>query len=360
MRRAPSTRAWRVALVGLAALATLAGCDRRTQLMPASSDSTHAAAPDSFALFARRAGERWEGGQNEQAADFSARVLHEAFRLRPNGPWVERARGVLDSLGIAAEVAGDDRAAVANLFSRADPDGESWPYLFWHTRSGPRFQAIDGRGLHLAEATARGFGEDSSPTDSAQVAVLWGRRAGTGPQPLLMVWKRAAGGRWDLLQSLGADSLGGTGTGEFTPGDSLRDLTLRTYRATPHFDECPTCPHVFHERRFAWDRAGFRRVDDRLVPSPYTTFTAFIDALIDDDRARAEPLVVDRSLVDFARRFEWNVAARGRWRVAPATDESAVEMVFFRGNSDAFRVRFEAREGDWLIVGFQPTDRSVE
>ena len=345
--------------VALLALVLLAGCDRRTQLMPASSDSTHAVA-DSFSVFARRAGERWESGMNEDAAGLSARVVHEALRLRPNGPWADRARGVLDSLGIGAEVAGDDHATVTNLFSRTDPEGDSWPYLYWHERGGPRFQPIEGRGLHLAEATARGFGQDSAPTDSAQVAVLWGRRAGPGLQPQLMVWKRAAGGRWDLLQTLGPDSLGGTGTGEFTPGDSVRDLTLRTFRSTPHFDECPTCPHVYHERRFAWERDGFHGRDDRLVPSPYTTFTAFVDALIDDDRARAEPLVVDRSLVDFARRFEWHVAGRGRWRVAPSTDESAIEMVFFRGNSDAFRVRFEAREGDWLIVGFQPTERSME
>ncbi len=347
------------ALIALALLAAAAGCQRRTQLVPASADSTGTPV-DSFRVYAREAADRWESGVNDDAAAASARVVREALLARPNAPWVERARGVLDSLGIAAEVEGGDRALVTNLFSRTEPEGRSWPYLFWRDGGRPRFQAVEGGGMRLKALDSRDFGGDSAPTDSAQIAVLWGKRVGAGQQPLLMVWKYARGGRWDLLQTLGADSLGGTGNGEFGAADTLRELSVRTYRPTPYFDECATCPHVFRERRFAWGARGFTRIDDRPVPSPYSTFAAFIAALVANDREHAAQYVVDRSLVDFARRFEWNAPARGRWRVAPATDESAIEMVFLRGPKDAYRVTFDARENDWIIAGFEPTTRAIE
>ena len=347
------------AALALALLAAVAGCQRRPQLVPASADSS-AVAVDSFRVFAREAADRWESGVNDEAAAASARVVREALLTRPNAPWAERARGVLASLGIAAEVAGGDRAQVPNLFSRTDSEGPSWPYLFRRDGGRPRFQAIEGRGMRLQQLDTRDFGGDSAPTDSAQVAVLWAKRVSAGLQPQVLVWKYARGGRWDLLQTLGPDSLGGTGSGEFVASDSIRGLNARTYRPTPYFDECATCPHIFHERRFAWGTTGFTRIADRPVPSPYSTFAAFIAALVANDRERATQLVVDRSLVDFARRFEWNAPGKGRWRVAPATDESAIELVFLRGAKDAYRVRFDARENDWVIAGFEPTTRSLE
>jgi hypothetical protein len=348
----------RVMLVAVA-LAATAGCNRRPQLVPASADSTRVA-PDSFAVAARQATDRWEAGQNEDAAAATAKLLLRASRLRLGAPWAERLHGVLDSLGIAAEVAGGDRAIVVNLFSRADPDGPSWPYLFWREANGPRFQNIEGGRLKLEDVATRGFTAASLPADSAQAAVLWGKRVGGGQQPIVMIWRRATGGRWDLAQTLSADSLGGTGSGQFSASDSAAELTTRTFRATPYFDECATCPHVYHERRFVWSKDGFHRLDDRLVPSPYSTFAAFVAALVSGDRDLAATFVVDPSLVEFARRLDWQTPSRGRWRVAPSTDESAITMVFFRGQAEAFRLTFESRDSQFVIAGFQAIPRGVE
>jgi hypothetical protein len=346
-------------LVALAAVAALAGCDRRPQLVPPAADSLRAG-PDSFTVAARGAVQRWDEGDHDAAAGWSARVVHEALRVRPTAPWRERAQGVLDSLGIGAEVAGSDMALVVNLFSRAEAQGASWPYLFWLEPDGVRLQSIEGAGMQVVATATRGFGNDGTPSDTAQTAVLFARRAGMGQQPVAMVWRRGDGGRWDLHQSLGPDSLGGTGSAEFVAGDADVDLTTRTYRATPYFDECATCPHVFRERRFEWREGGFVRRHDEPVPSPYATFTGLIAALIAEDRARAERLVSDAALVEFARRLGWHEGARGRWRLAPTTDEGAMEMVFFRGPRDAYRVSFEARDGDWVVRGFEPTERAVE
>lgn len=346
-------------LVAVAALAlAAAGCDRRPQLVPASADST-AAPADSLAIFARQAADRWDAGADEEAATLSARVVLEALRVRPTAPWPERAQGVLDSLGIAAEVAGDERLLVVNLFSRARGGDESYPYLYWRA-DGPRVQPLEATDLHLLAIVGRRFSEASEATDSAEAAVLWGRRAGAGHNPLLMVWRHARGGRWDLAQTLGSDSLGGTGTGEFVGRDTSLALATRTYRPTPYFDECVNCPHVFRERMFAWRRTGFERVDDQIVPSPYSSFTAFVAALVSGDREAAARHTVDPSLVDFARRYEWHVPGRGRWRLAPVSDESAASMLYLRGASEAYRVTFEPRDGEWVIAGFEATPRPVD
>ena len=252
-------------------------------------------------------------------------------------------------------MAGGGGAVMVNLFSRAEVEGNSWPYFFWKESDGVRQQPLEGRGMRLLDAVTRGF-DNGAAGDSAQLAVLWGKRGGSGQQPLLLTWRHARGGRWDLAQTLGTDSLGGTGSGQFDD----RDLVTRTYRATPYFDECPTCPHVVHERRFTWEPQGFVRVDDRVVSSPYATFTAFVAALIAGDRDEAQQQVADPSLVEFARRYEWHDPALGRWRPAPGTEANAPEMVFFRGRTDAFRVTFQPRGARWVVLGFESTTRSVE
>ena len=348
-----------IGLVLVAAAAFLPACDRTPQLKPLAADSA-LVRPDTFTVLARQASEQWDAGANDQAASLSARVVHEALRARINAPWAERARGVLDSLGIAAEVAGGDRATLVNLFSRSQPEGDSWPYLYWHEADEVHVQSVEGRGLHLQEVSTHGFDPAGAPSDTSQVAALFTRRAGSGSQPLVMVWRRTAGGRWDLLQTLGSDSLGGVGSAEFSNADSAVELSSRTFRATPYFEECATCPHVYTIRSFRWSQEGFSRVIDHRVPSPYSTFTAFVTALVNDDRERASALVADPTLVDFARRYAWNEAGRGRWRVAPATDEGAIEMVFFRGTDEAYRIHFESRDGEYVVAGFEATQRSVE
>ena len=156
-----------------------------------------------------------------------------------------------------------------------------------------------------------------------------------------MVWQQRSG-RWALQQTLGSDSLGGLGTGEFeAPGDST-DLVTRTYRVPRYFAECATCPHAYGMHRFRWRASGFERIEDRVVPSTYSTFVAFIQSLLAGDRDAGTALVTQPSLVDAAIHAEWN-QAKGTWRIAPVTDETPRRLVFFRGEKDAYRVEFEQR-----------------
>jgi hypothetical protein len=340
------------AAIAIVLLASVPACDRKPRLVPASADSL-SLSQDSLSIRTRTAQHAWETGEPDHAATLTANVVRDRLVASASADWDDRARLLLDSLGIGAEVEGQRQTIVVNLFSRAEMDGGSWPFLVWNETDGPRVQALEGRGMRLLGVTSR---PAESATDQPQIAVLWGKRGAAGQQPLLLTFRHARGGRWDLTQTLGPDSLGGTGTGQFDE----TDLVTRTFKATPWFDECATCPHVYHERRFRWGPQGFARVDDRIVPSPYATFTSFVGALVDGDRESAERWVSDPSLVDFARRYEWHDSGLGRWRPAPGTEANAPEMIFFRGRSDAFRVTFQPRGAGWVLLGFEATTRSVE
>jgi hypothetical protein len=362
------------ALLLLPLLAAAAGCTRKTSFVPASADSSLAMRRDSLSERVRALQQSWSaGGQGEEAARLTAAVLLADLRARqaadPGASWEERARALLDSLDVGAEFAGGRDALIVNFFARGDPLSGSWPWAYWCPPGAGggvgslRAQALESQGMSLAAATSRGLPDPVDPgaavvPGAPGIAALFSRRGGAGQQPIVMVWR--AGARLDLAQTLGPDSLGGVGTGAFeTQGDSVVLLTARTWRPTPRFDECATCPHVFHLRRFRWGLEGFHGVSDEVVPAPYVTFVRFIQALGQGDRDGAERCVAQPSLVESA----WQnglAGAKGPWRAAPGSEERADEMVFYRGSSEAWKVAFTRRGPDWLILSFEPATRVIE
>lgn len=358
----------------LVAAAVLGSCERKTQFIQRDDDDSTAAGADSLESRMRDVQRGWDTGTpSEDLAGTTAGLLRDALADRPPADWARRAQRLLDSLGVGAEISSGDCVVAANFFDRADPDAGSWPYLFWCGADGPRVQSVEGRGLRLAQVVVRGV---SAPAASARksgassasggtgpgpgVAALFQRRAAGGLQPMLIVWAADTTlTKWKMVQTLGSDSLGGVGTGEFAGADTTTDLTLRTYEASAYFDECATCPHVYKIHRFRWSPAGFRRTSETLVPSPYSTFVQFIHSLSTGDLNRADQLVTDPYLTDDARRLGWANRA-GKWRIAPGVEETPSRMVFYRGANEAFAVHFAPRSGDWLIAAFEPSERAVE
>jgi hypothetical protein len=360
VRRAPLAGLM-VALLGM--LAALAGCSRQPpRFVPRGADSTAAAAADSFAVMVGEARDQWDSQGGSKAALMTARLLLEDLRHHADSRLADRARTFLDSCGFSAEVAGSDSVAAVNFFARSDPAGGAWPHLVWRDEKGVRDQAIEGSGMRLLDLTVRGRdvdgGGDAQPV---QVAAILGRTGSRGQQPVVIVWRRApAASTWSLVQTLGPDSLGGVGVAEFIPRpDGDRDLEARTYRSTPGFDECSTCPHIYRTLRFDWRPSGFARVSETVAPSPYFSFVRLISALVMNDRELALRFLGDQSLLDSARSYGWD-QSKGTWRVAPGSDESAEEMTFFRGTREAYKVRFALRNGEWMITDFQSTPRTVE
>lgn len=339
----------------VAAVAVLSGCGTRQRYRPLPADSTATATTDSIEAIAKNALDRWDAGSGEDAARLSASLVLADLRRVTPPEWPDRERAFLDSLAIGAEVGSAPGALLVNFFSRSDPEHGSWPYLFWTTDKGPRMQGLEGRDLRFSDLASRP-GPNAQP---AVVAALFTRRSGGGGQPIAFVWKAGASGNFSLAQTLGADSLGGSGSGEFSMRDTVLVLQTRTYRTIRGFTECATCPHVYTTHVFEWTPTGFVRRADEEAPSPYSTFVRFVLALQANDREMGIAQVTDPSLWEQAHAFQWE-KPKGSWRVAPSTDETAHEMTFLRGEKEAYRVSFEGRAGGWRISGIESTTASVE
>lgn len=354
-------------LVTLAAgLAALSGCSRQPpRFVPPDADSTAAASSDSFAVHVDQARDLWESQPGADVASMTVRLLLDDLRRHPDRPLAERCRTFIDSCGFSAEVAGVGSVAAANFFARSDPAGGAWPYLIWGEAKGVHAQALEGSGLRLLDLTTRGRpGEGLEGVDGAepaQVAAIFARMDSRGQQPVALVWRRPPGAAtWSLTQTLGRDSLGGIGVAEFLMRpDGNPGLEARTFRPTPGFDECATCPHIYRTLRFDWQPTGFKRASEDVATSPYYSFVQLIAALTVDDREMALRFLADPSLLDAAREYDFG-RSKGLWRVAPGTDETAEEMTFFRGTREAYKVRFALRGGQWVVTDLQSTQRTVE
>ena len=353
------------AWLALALVVVLAGCGRQPRFVPPEADSTRAALADTLAEQVRVLRERWGAeGAGEEAARLTAAVLLADLRARyaaePGFAWEDRARALLDSLDVGAELASAPCVLVVNLFARADPTSGSWPWIFWRGESAIQAQAVEGQGLALAAAASRGLPcEGGVATGPAGVAALFTRRGGGGQQPLLLTW-RPAGSGLEVAQTLGSDSLGGVGSGVFEiPGGGGVALTTRTWRTPPRFAECATCPHVVHLRRFAWGAAGFQRVADQVVETPYVAFVELIQALAAGDHDGALRRVTEPGVLEAAQNAGW-ASVRAPWRAAPGSEERRGELVFYRGPSEAWRVRFERLGEAWRVASLEPTTRVIE
>jgi hypothetical protein len=219
--------------------------------------------------------------------------------------------------------------------------------------------------MRLLAMTAKPGARDSVASPSAapavtSIAALFARTKSGRQEPYLFLWTRKpSGAHWKVAQTLGPDSLGNLGTGEFqASADTGIDFVARTYRTPKGWDECVTCPHVYQTHRFRWGTVGFERAEDRDVPSSYTTFVRFVEEL-----ARAAPEAVrrvsDPGLVDLAVRLGLG-QSKGTWRIAPATEEAGAELTFFRGAQEAYRVTFVPNGQDWSIATIAPVSRTAE
>ncbi len=314
-------------------------------------------------VLVRQARDQWESAETgNTAADLTATLVAQELRLHSDESLEDRARAWLDSVGFSAEVAADKQLLALNFFPPASAAGESWLYLYRRDSRSVEHQPLEGGGMRLLDlvAVTTEPSSNSSEAPTEQAAILLARQSPSGPQPLAYVWVRASKGRWRLAQSLGPDSLGGVGTARFArlAGEGVA-LESRTFRPTPGFQECPTCPHLYRKHRFRWAEDGFVSAGVEIEPSSYQAFVELIQALTSMNRDRASELVTDPFLVDAAIRYEWD-RAKGPWRLAPGTEGNAPELVFFRGSNEAFRVQFEQRGREYRISGFESTNRNIE
>ncbi len=344
-------------LIALVSLLAVTGCDRKPRLVPAPADSTAAPAIDTTAAGVQKVRDAWEqGAADGSAARATAHLLQSDLKLHPTEPLEQRARGLLDSLSLGAEVDGHGEVAVVNFFALSDPSGGSWPYLFWRDSLAVRSQPVEGSGMRLGASAVRA---DTSG-GGRQAAALFTRSASAGPQPLVFVWRLAPRTKqWTLSQTLGPDSLGGVGTARFGAAGDSAALVARTWQRTPGFEECPSCAHQYTVRRFRWGPEGFSTLDSRIEDSQYVAFVRFIQAFSVPDMDLARDVVADNSVFDAARQYAF-AEKRGVWRQAPGGEEIPDQMTFFRGAKEAYQVTFTRTGGRWKVLRIQPTGRNIE
>ena len=349
-------------LAALAALALAAGgCTRKATLVQDQGGSASSVSPDSTAQMLHDVQQAWDAQSDDaHAATLTLQIVRQELLGLPPATWGSRTEDLLDSLGVGVETAGGPCAMMVNVFVRSDPGRGSWPAFFWCDGSNVRMQEVEGRGMRLLGAVSETRLESSPNPIPVRVAGLFARPSGGRQQPVLMAWSRKPKDtRWKLAQTLGADSLGGFGTGGFeTPGDTVTDLVTRTFQTPRGFEECNTCPHMTREHRFRWRPSGFQRIYDRDIPSTYATFVRLIEAL-QHGSPTAAAFVRDPGLIELANQYQWD-RSKGAWRVAPGTEEAGSVLTFFRGSQEAYRVTFEPRDDDWVVNGIQPVPRAVE
>ncbi len=356
----PGGRPWRCTVLVACVLLAAAACDRRPRFVARGTDSTAVMGADSLEVLAQKAADLWDRAQDRrgvaEASAATAQVARRFLAARGAPVLAEGLSAYLDSLGVGVEVAADPRdsnLAAANFFSRTNPDAGSEPWLLWREGSEVRSQAVEGRGLRLFQAASRSF-------PASEAALLFGRPAPGGYEPLLLVLRRNPGSRgWQLSQSVGSDSLGGTGRVQFVRQDTTLVARARTFFPSARFEECGSCPHIYRQRVLAWGPDGFHIASDRVEPSPYQSFVEFVNAVSLGDSRLAASLSAAPMVLHDALRYGWDRSA-GPWRVAPGLEESSDQMVFYRGAKEAYRVSFELHEGRWLVAGIEPTSRAIE
>ena len=360
-RLQPRPSSWRnpavVLLVVLPAIVAGCSCDRTPRFVSDAHDSTAVMPADSFATAIDAVRSSWEAPAEREdgsAARATARIVLSDLRMHDASPIDRRARQLLDSLSLGAEIAGGPDLALVNLFATADPDLGSWPYLFWRGEDAVEIQAVEGSGMRLIDVSTR-------PGTVPQSAALFTRSASGGQQPLVFVWRRATTARqWSLFQTLGPDSLGGVGTARFvTAGPDSAVLETRTWSRTPGFEECPSCPHLYRARRFRWAESGFSTVSNELDETPYVAFVRFVQAMSVGDRDLAMERAMSGEVVDAATQLGL-ADRRGAWRVAPGVEEPGADMTFLRGAREAFRVHFARDRGRWVLTSIEATNRALE
>ena len=360
-RTIPCRKLAAVLLLLLPAIVAGCSCDRTPRFVSEGHDSTAVMPPDSFVIAIDAARTSWEAPAERadgSAARATARIVLADLRMHDQPAIHRRTRQLLDSLSFGAEIAGGSELAIVNLFATSDPDGGSWPYLFWRGEDAVEVQAVEGSGMRLIDVATR---PDGGATPVPQSAALFTRSAGGGQQPLVFVWRRAANARqWSLFQTLGPDSLGGVGTARFvTPGPDSAVLETRTWSRTPGFEECPSCPHLYRARRFRWNENGFSTVSNELDETPYVAFVRFIQALSVGDRDLARERAMSGEVVEAALQLGLG-DRRGAWRVAPGVEEPGADMTFLRGAREAYRVHFTRDRGQWVVTSVEATNRAIE
>ena len=301
------------------------------------------------------------GGANFTAYDLVGRMGRRLLRSlgRENMRQASAVETVLDSLGLDTDVLVDPDLPYFALLMVRNPyrrTAKAVGFLYWYRENDLRMQGAQFMGGFRPQMRVWWTGKEEGPYS-------WGvfdRGRANGSTLRITLFRLTPKGQfWNLTQFEDTGiKLGDAGTAVWVDvnGDQRFEFTVWV-PAEPDsmFDECPDCPKRIDELTFVERPEGFRLLDTRLLPTPYSTFTAFVHLLLENNRGQAARLVKDPGLVGRAVAAGWGTSRGWRtWVVEdaePASPWPSWLLVRFRGprGEHRYRVDFDTERGRWVI-----------
>jgi hypothetical protein len=301
------------------------------------------------------------GGENFRAYDLVGRMGRRLLRSlgREGMAQASAIRAVLDSLGLETQTLVDPDLPYFALLLVRNPyrrTAKAVGFLYWYRDKDLRMQGAQFHGGFQPVMRVWWTGNKDAPYS-------WGvvdRNRGDDATVRLTLFRLEPQGLyWNLVQFDDTKiPFGASGSASWVDLNGDRRYELVAWvPAEPDsmFDECSTCPKRINELVFIERPEGFRLLDTRLVPSPYSTFTVFVRLLTENNRAQAAKLVKNPALVQRAVAAGWG--SRRGWRTwlieesEPGAAWPAWLMVRFKGprGERRYRVDFEVNRGRWVI-----------
>lgn len=322
---------------------------------------------DSLKMWASEARVRFQsnlgdsvGGENFRAYDLVGRIGRRMIWALGREHLAQAAvmEGVLDSLGLSAEVRVDPRLPSFVLLMVHNPfrNAGSLGFLFWYRGTDLRTQGIAFESGWRPVFRVWWSGHAEFPYECG---IVDRARAEKGAMSFLLLRLSGDGSFWNVQQFSGnGPALGGEGEVAWVDLNGDGNPELVTWTRAPSdslFLECPGCPTLYEERTFVERAAGFELHDSRLLPSPYATFQLFIRLLHQQNRAAAARLLSDPTQIDEAIKLGWGSDRRpGTWKMEWAEATSWPRWLMMRHatakDRPLYAVHFAMRDGRWIIT----------
>lgn len=327
---------------------------------PPAADSLVTWAAEARTLFQRQRGDS-ATGPNQRAYDLVGKAGRRLLASVGRGHWIQAPAiaEALDSLKLDTEIVIDPSLPEFVLLlvrNPYQPLSHGVGYLYWYKDKDLRYQGV----VFTATANPRMRVWWTSKQEAPyEWGVLSRERAERGAWQLLLLRLNPDGMYWNLTQyeSQGPD-LGVRGQAFWTDvnGDERPEI-LSWVRAEPEsgFSECAGCPGLVTELLFTEREHGFELYDNRLMPTPYSTFVLLVRLLRERNRVAAARLLENPAKVDEAIAMGWGSRAKGtRWSLEYAEPNQAwprwlAMKLVTAAASRTWIVHFTQRDGRWIV-----------
>src|SRR5262245_6006561 len=296
----------------LALFALLVAFDARAQSRlvkpwtPPGIDSLYASAAEIRVMFQKADGDT-VGGENYRPYDRVSFMVRRLLRDLGKDRMAQalQVKIALDSLGIDTQMAQDPKDPSFILLLVRNPwrpNAKCVGFIYWWR--GPtdlRMQGVLFFGGAQPEIRVWWTGEGTGPYEMGVID-----RARTGPPNLHFTLARMDpnGNYWDLIQYEGnGPYLGGVGDASWVDlyQDGIPELATWVRTANDSmFSECPECPRLVTETTWVRRHSGFEGLEQRIVPTPYATFSFFVHLLVGGQKSAAARLLARPAKVDSA------------------------------------------------------------